>query len=231
MPDLLLAAYLLGFMPARSLWQSLNNSPASERTSRYSTTIAEIAMLLKGLVLVSFLAGRSAESLGLDWPLSGAGLWGLAGAVVVLAGLWLASNMSGRSLTAEQRAEREAKVLEHDAMPTTGHELRMFLLTSLFVGAGWELLYRGFLLSVLIPYIDVIPAIAASAVAYGLAHGYKNPRQLIGSIVAALLFTVAYYLTQSLWWLMMIHAGFGIIIALAAYKVARNIPAAPAQAA
>lgn len=230
MLESLLAAYLLIIMPARSLWRSMNDSATSARASRYWKTIAEIAALLKALALISFLGGPSMDSLGLDWPLSRAGFWGLAGALVVLAALWLASNMSSKSLTGDKRAELEAKAMENDAMPQTASELRMFFVTSLFVGVGWELLYRGFPLAVLIPHVGAPAAISAAALAYGLAHGYKSPGQLAGSIVAALMFTIAYYLTHSLWWLMLIHAGIGVIGALGAYKVASSIRTATAPA-
>jgi hypothetical protein len=34
-------------------------------------------------------------------------------------------------------------------------------------------------------------AIAISALSYGIAHGYKNPKQLAAAIVAAFAFTIA----------------------------------------
>ena len=222
MPELILAAYLVAVMPARSIWKSLNKPATGKRSQRYLKTIVEIALLLAMMAAVSIFAGRSAESLGLEWPLSRAGFWGLVGALILLAVLWLAGAMSSTSLTDDKRAELESKVMESDAIPQTSAELRMFLVTSLFVGTGWELLYRGFLLAALTPYIGAFPAIAAAALAYGLAHGYKSPRQLISSIVVAFIFTIAYYLTQSLWWLMLIHTGIGVIGALGAYKVVSN---------
>jgi membrane protease YdiL (CAAX protease family) len=45
------------------------------------------------------------------------------------------------------------------------------------LGAGWELLYRGFLLLVLTPSIGAWGAVAVSGLSYGAAHGYKNPKQ------------------------------------------------------
>ncbi|MBZ2209190.1 CPBP family intramembrane glutamic endopeptidase [Massilia soli] len=218
MPELILAAYLVAVMPARSIWKSLNKQATATRAPRYLKTIVEIAILLAMLAAVTMFAGRSADSLGLDWPLSRAGFWGLVGALILLAVLWLAGAMSSRSLTDDKRAELESQVMDSDAMPRTAAELRMFFVASLFVGTGWELLYRGFLLAVLTPLIGAFPAIAAAAIAYGLAHGYKSPQQLISSIISAFIFTIAYYLTQSLWWLMLIHTGIGIIGALGAYK-------------
>lgn len=136
MPELVLAVYLVAVLPARSIWKGLNKPATDERTSRYGKTIVEIAILLALLAAVTLFSGRPAASLGLDWPLSRAGFWGLVGAVILLAGLWLAGAMASRSLTGDKRAELEAKVTENDAMPHTPAALRMFLITSLFVGAG-----------------------------------------------------------------------------------------------
>jgi membrane protease YdiL (CAAX protease family) len=74
---------------------------------------------------------------------------------------------------------------------------------------GWEILYRGFLLWFLSPYIGIAGAICLASFAYGLARGYQGRRQLVGSIASAFAFTVAFAITRSLWWLMLLHAARG----------------------
>jgi len=78
--------------------------------------------------------------------------------------------------------------------------------------AGWEVLYRGFLLQLLPPIIGLPFAIVASALAYGIAHGYKNPKELIASIISAFIFTIAYAWTHSIWWLILIHVGLPLLM-------------------
>ena len=83
-------------------------------------------------------------------------------------------------------------------MPRTGTELWQFMLMTFVLGAGWELLYRGFLLLVLAPMAGIAGAVILSSLAYGLAHGYQGPKQLAASIASAFVFTIGFALTQSL---------------------------------
>jgi hypothetical protein len=46
--------------------------------------------------------------------------------------------------------------------------------------------------------------------------------QLIASILSAFVFTVAYALTQSLWWLMVIHAGLPLTAVAAVLRQGRR---------
>jgi membrane protease YdiL (CAAX protease family) len=81
-------------------------------------------------------------------------------------------------------------------------------------GVAWEVLFRGYLLWALTPRVGIVGAVFVASVAYGVAHGYKSPRQFTSSLVSALLFTIAYALTHSLWWLMLIHGGLPVMVGL-----------------
>jgi membrane protease YdiL (CAAX protease family) len=94
------------------------------------------------------------------------------------------------------------------------------------VSLGWELLYRGFLLMLLTPVTGAATAIILAALAYGIGHGYEKPSQLIGSIVSAFLFTLAFYYTQSLWWLILLHIGLPLFGAINVVKACRSGEAA-----
>jgi membrane protease YdiL (CAAX protease family) len=108
-------------------------------------------------------------------------------------------------------------------LPQTGAEFCPFLVMSVVLGAGWELLYRGYLLWWLEPRVGMAGAILVAAAAYGVGHGFTNIRQFAGSLLAALVFTVAYAATQSLWWLMLIHVGLPLLAAAAqARKLTRE---------
>lgn len=133
--DLLLALYLLIELPRRQLWRSLRPSglPLTPRLQRYRKNIAHIALPLVALAASMWWTGRIPADLGLDLPSSGSGLWCLVVSALAL----LAMHFGG--------------VLWERSLPRTAEELRAFLLLSLFVGCGWELLYRGFLLLVLPP--------------------------------------------------------------------------------
>ena len=135
-----------------------------------------------------------------------AGTWGFGRAVLQLCGLRAIGSVIDRLKTPQASAEDERKMLASSSIwPRNPAEAFAFAVSMLIVTGGWEMLYRGFLLLVLTPVIGLPLAIAASALAYGIGHGYTNPKQLAGSIVSAFLFTIAFAWTQSLWWLVLLH--------------------------
>lgn len=195
--DLALAILLLAGLPAWQLWRSLRagDRPRRPRMSGYLRSSAMIALLL-GLLAATWIEGaRPLAALGLDVPVGMPGLVGLAIAAALLGGLLVAG------LT--MKAKADAPVA--DFLPQTRGELAFFPVMAVLIGCGWELLYRGFLLWALTPLIGEPLAIAAAATAYGVAHGYKSAFQLGAGIAMALVFTIAYALSDSLWWLMLIH--------------------------
>lgn len=226
MLNYLLAAYLLLAAPALNMWRSLR--PKSNKGSRtpflrYWSMSWQVMVMLAIFWLGSWQAGYSAREVGFDIPLSSAGAWGLGFAVLLLGGLALAGNVIERRYTPERRAENERKLLDADfPWPRTGGEALAFALSMSFMTAGWEILYRGFILLLLTPSTGLPIAIAISALAYGVAHGYKSPKQLTASIISAFVFTIAYAWTHSLWWLIVIHAGLPLSAVPAALRAYRR---------
>ena len=107
--------------------------------------------------------------------------------------------------------------------PETSGEMRLFLLVSLAVGCGWEILYRGFLLLYLQPTTGLGGAVIIAAFAYGAAHGFKSPKQFAASIMSALAFTIGYAVTSNLWWLMLLHTGLMLLGALSSKATSRDL--------
>jgi membrane protease YdiL (CAAX protease family) len=230
MLDLLLASYLLVVLPVRALWRSRRATPARPSRPRlriYRGSTTHILVLLAVLAASCSLQGRAPAALGFDVPLTPAGQWGLASALLVLAGLGIGSRLWEKKLSQAKRDEYDALLQGNLTLPRTLPELRAYLLLGLVLGAGWEILYRGFLLLVLTPFTGTAAAVAMSALAYGAAHGFDSRKQFVGSILAAFLFTTAYALTHSLWWLIVLHAGLACSGGLSAYgRLKTRAPAA-----
>ncbi len=205
--DIVLAATLLLALPADRLWSTLRAGPRRQRTPmrRYLLTIGELALLLGTLTAQWLLHDRSLAALGLDIPVGTYGLIGLGFAAVVIVALAVTT----ARMKPGAQAPKEASGT--DIFPQTPTESAAFGVSAIAIGAGWELLYRGYLLWALTPLTGQIGAILLAAIAYGLAHGYKSKVQLGGSIAMALLFTAAYAVTGSLWWLIAIHIALPLI--------------------
>jgi membrane protease YdiL (CAAX protease family) len=219
--DYALMVCLILLLPAFSLWKSLRK-PAplmAVRSSRYAWTAVRVAILLLVLAIDWYGARRSPDALGLDLPVSPRGQIGLAIAAIVVVALLLSSWFERRRASDAKLAAYQLKLENNDLLPRTSTEMWGFMGLSLMIGAGWELLYRGFLLWGLAPVIGTAGAIVITALAYGLAHGYKSRGQLAGSIVSAFIFTIAYATTHSLWWLMILHVAVGLAGGLNSYRM------------
>lgn len=217
MPDHLLAFLLLVVVPLRALWRSRPGRSASDtKTSRYLKTIGMVAVLLALLATSWLETHRSAQALGLDAPISTPALIGLGIAAAIFVALFLSRN---RKPKPSQMADIEAA--RRGLYPETPYEMKLFLLLSLAVGGGWEILYRGFLMYYLPPKVGIVGAVLIAALAYGAAHGFRSPKQFMSSVASALAFTTAYVATVNLWWLMLIHTGAMILGAVASKAIGR----------
>lgn len=224
------AAYLLFFLPAQQVWKSLRPKKAKPDTLtavRYLKSIRWIASLLLVLLLVMALSDRRAADIGLDVPVSLYGQWGFVFVVaLVLIGLIWDAIVKRTAKAKAHQDEFRALIKEDDFIPRTRSDLALFVVLSLLLGIGWELLYRGFLMLVLTPVTGTAGAVILAAVAYGVGHGYNGMGKMSASIVSALLFTFAYVLTGSLWWLILLHVLLPLSMGLSGYRVFKSAPAA-----
>jgi membrane protease YdiL (CAAX protease family) len=212
-----IAAAILGLvlvvaLPARALRNSWSKRTPRSRTRRYVATIVEIAGLLLGLVAVAGIEGFGAAELGLAWPPPRAGVIGLAIAAVLIAGFAAAVLL----MKTKRPSAREQEAMAQ--LPAGREELIAYLAFTPFAGFGWEILYRGFLLWWLTPLIGIVGAVVIASVAYGLAHGWKSRAEGIGSIVSAFMFTIAFAVTGSLWWLIAVHTALPLVGLLAGWR-------------
>jgi membrane protease YdiL (CAAX protease family) len=211
MLNILLPIYLLIVAPALNMWRSLrpkSDKPPRPLMLRYWSMRWHVLILLGVLWAGAWQAGYTPRQIGFDLPLSGAGAWGLGFAVLLLGGLSVAGSVIERRKTPQARFDDDRKLLDSSfPWPRTGVQALAFAASMSLVTAAWEILYRGFVLLLLTPGTGLPIAIAVSALAYAIGHGYKDPKQLMASIVSAFVFTIAYALTHSLWWLIVIHAG------------------------
>ena len=226
MLNTVLAGYLLVVAPGLALRRSLmpqRDGQLRTPMSRYWSMCWPVLVML-GVLWIGWRQGHyTARDIGLDVPLSSAGAWGLGFAVLLMASLSVIGKIVERRHAPERRAENECKLLDAAfPWPRTGTEALVFAASTLLVTAGWEILYRGFILFLLTPGTGLPIAVAISSLAYGVAHGFKSSRQLIASIVCALGFTAPYAMTRSLWWLIVLHASLPLTAVPAALRAHRR---------
>ena len=212
--DLTLSALLILALPGYMLWRSFaaRGKPPEEKIKRYARSMV-IAAALDVILTVQWLrAGRSPKQLGLDFPVSQAGLIGLGIAICIL--VVIAATMLVRPSREANSAESQGGKL----LPETRVETIVFVVLAIELGCSWEVLYRGFLLWALSPILGLTSSVLIAAGAYGVAHGFKGLKSLILGLASALVFTVAFAVTRSLWWLMLVHCGLPLVGALAFHR-------------
>lgn len=234
MLELAFAGWLVLVFPALQLWRSLRPKtqlPPLPQAASYWRSMRKVGAMLAVLAALMLIGGRGIGELGLDIPVSLFGQWGLGICALLLVGSVVGTWIWEQRLDQAGRDDYHAKLEAMDGMPRTPRDLALFALLALFIGIGWELLYRGFLMLVLTPIVGTAGAVVLAALAYGIGHGYQSRGQFIGSIVSAFLFTIGYVLTGSLWWLMLLHVMLPLYAAVSSYltlQVAGKLPGAPA---
>jgi membrane protease YdiL (CAAX protease family) len=221
MIDSVLFVLLIGVMPARALYKDLlGRTSADSFWKKYIVSSAIIVGLLALLCYAWLSTARPPALLGLDIPLTNRGMIGLVIAISLLAVLGGVAFIAKRKPTGRSNAKAAERLAKDPSRPRTHQELTLFLAFALLAGCGWELLYRGFLIWFLVPHVGTAIATCIAAMAYGAAHGFKSRNQFVASMLSAFAFTVAFVLTGSLWWLMLIHTAAGIAGGVVSYKAA-----------
>ncbi len=77
---------------------------------------------------------------------------------------------------------------------------------------AWELMFRGYLQSSLLPKLGVSGAIAVQALASTLAHTDRPASELLGSLAAGILWGIFAYRTKSIWPVFMHHLLLGLTV-------------------
>jgi membrane protease YdiL (CAAX protease family) len=91
-------------------------------------------------------------------------------------------------------------------LPRTLIEHRWFQAVSVTAGICEELLFRGFLMWALRPWLGLWGAFAATSILFGLGHSYQGRRGLLNSTVIGMVLGALALLTGSILPGMILHA-------------------------
>jgi membrane protease YdiL (CAAX protease family) len=88
--------------------------------------------------------------------------------------------------------------------------LHVVVLVTYYV--AWELMFRGYIQTSLLPRMGVSGAIAAQTLASTLAHTDRPSSELLGSIAAGIVWGIFAYRTKSVWPVFMHHLLLGLTL-------------------
>ena len=107
-------------------------------------------------------------------------------------------------------------------MPHAASELPAFLGIALTAGFCEELLFRGFLISVLQPLAGWWPAALAALAAFAFVHAYQGKEGVLRSAVFGAAATLIVFLCHSLWPAIVLHAALDWMGGLVAWVILRE---------
>lgn len=220
--DLALLAFAVVVMPVLSViaGRQLDRSDGKSLIPRYWFTASRGWLAVAAVIAVWWFAHRPFAQLGLDFPI---GIRGQAGFLVVAVAALVAAWQirRARKLSDEDVDKALSRIGYLKIVPRTRAEFSIFCLVALTAGVWEELVYRGFLLWLLIPAIGVPGAIGVSSVIFGIGHAYQGIRGMITTALVGLVFALLYAWTASLWWLMLAHALIDVYGGMVTYTLHR----------
>jgi membrane protease YdiL (CAAX protease family) len=179
-----------------------------DRTARsraYRRTVIEQWLFVVAALAVWLGFGRPAATLGLHLGHPGRIAIGMAVAIAVV--LFLAAQR--RALLAHPHlfaAVRDQLGSAGPLVPHTADERRRWIVLSITAGICEEILFRGYLTTLLASGLGPVAGAAVSCLMFGLAHLYLGARGAFRAGLAGVVMAVVVALTGSLWVAMVLHA-------------------------
>ena len=203
--DALLMAVLLVGLPFLSIVQvPLVSGLSIDRMRAYWSSIVTLWILGVTCWLVG-TRGGDVSAIGIV-PLSASAMLGwsitltLAGMGIILCFRWITDRFS---LT-------ETRLLKN-LLPKTYQERRVFVVLSFAAGTCEELAYRGYAISMLAPVMGLSGAAAASALVFGLMHGYQGRLGVFRTTLMGLVLAWGFIASGSLLPAMIAHTTIDLI--------------------
>jgi membrane protease YdiL (CAAX protease family) len=203
---------------------------ATARTRLYRRTIVEQWALTAVAVALTVMAARPVLTLGLVLPTG----WRLGlGLALPLAYALLGFSQVGtiaarpKALAAVRRQVLPLRPL----LPHTARDWRWFAPLAVTAGICEELLFRGYLVWLLTPWLGLGGAAATSVVIFGVAHGYQGVTFGVRAFLAGIAMAALALATGSVLPGMVLHALVDLVGGRAGYLAMREEPEVPANGA
>jgi membrane protease YdiL (CAAX protease family) len=175
------------------------------RSRMYARTIVEQWLLAAAALALCLRAGRSLGALGLHAPEGWRLVVGIALPLAYAVLMALQIPAIARSPATRARLRGKLAALK-PLLPHTAGEMRLFVPLSITAGICEEWLFRGYLVWVLMPWLGLLGAAAASMVAFGLAHGYQGGKFGMRAFAAGVVMGLIALATRSILPGMALHA-------------------------
>jgi membrane protease YdiL (CAAX protease family) len=237
-PDLVFATLLAVAWPLYATYadwpafqRRLARDPSRARLVEYRRTIAQQWVLAAIAIVLWRRTGRPWAALGLQTP-EGWRLWTAAALLLAFAALhgWQLARIARSPATRAHLRGRFAAMGLAGLLPHTLAELGWMFALSLTAGFCEELLFRGYFIAVLAPWLGWWGAAALGVPVFGLLHGYQGRGGVVRTAIVGAVMTLLVGTTRSLIPAMALHAVIDIASGTAGWTALHEQPAAAATA-
>ena len=219
--DLILLAALVVVAPLYSCYAGVRiaRGRVPSRIAAYARTIVSWWLIAATMLFVWGHFGRPFAMLGLRIPFDARWIAGAVLCVLMLA--YINGQARAVKRLSPERIERVRASLGRTAaiLPRTVAEYRWFLALAVTAGTCEELLYRGYFIATMSPWITLPGALVAGAVVFGIGHAYQGARGIAKTGLVGLIFGIVYVATGSLLWPILLHVLLDIQGGTLAYRV------------
>ncbi|WP_306253650.1 CPBP family intramembrane glutamic endopeptidase [Parvularcula sp. IMCC14364] len=204
-PAIMIVGYLI-----YAWWENATRTAEADRESRlpiYNDTMLWLWGLAAACMFGWLISGRTLVELGLTATEPGWRSWAAWGAVG-LGSAYMAYSIIAPAVSTRlrQQIRTQLNALDIDFMrPRTTAEHRRFKLLSVTAGITEEIIFRGFLISVLALYMPLVAAALTAIVLFGCGHFYQGVAGVIRTALIGGFLTVVYLTGGSLWPAIILH--------------------------
>ena len=183
--------------------KSVRQKGESARVAGYRETIVSWLVFAAALVAIWLVTGRAWAELGFRW---GDPLRLALGALLGVAVLWITYQQMRKLTSGGASAVTEQMGDVAFFAPRTRRELGWFRAVSVNAGVTEELIFRGFLLWYLEPYVGVAWAAVLAVLIFTLGHAYQGLANVPPLLGASAFFVFLYLWSGSLLLPIIVHA-------------------------
>jgi membrane protease YdiL (CAAX protease family) len=202
--DIVALTFLLAVLPVLAVAQIRMLGEAEiERMPAYVSSFGTLVLLGIAAWMVGNREG--AVGLGLD-PLPVAPLFGWS-AALTMGGLGI--------LLVFKRISSRLGIGEHPVLrtllPRSPREKAVFAGLSLAAGVGEELVYRGYAIGTLAPFIGAPVAAVVTSAVFGVLHAYQGPLGIVRAGVLGGMLALGFLISGSLWPAIIAHVSLDVL--------------------
>ena len=196
----------------------------TKRIAVYRMTMLYLWLPVLALLIVVNQTSLSMYDLGMRWHWNLANQIGVVGLIILCGYFFISLKQLSKSKKNHQAVHKQLTYIQW-FMPVTKKEARYYIFgVSITAGICEELLFRGYLLHMLMGYLPTYAAVILTSLSFGLGHIYQGPIHVLRTAIMGVVMALIYLATDSIILPIILHILLDIYGGGLAYIVLRKKP-------